>query len=89
VFTFYTGAKLSTSTELLLDVEQAGGETLSRGAGLAAPANADFMSPVHGARPYVSRLVQNAAYDFPADATGYSWGAMTEFTSGLSALHLH
>jgi high affinity Mn2+ porin len=27
-------------------------------------------------------LVQNAAYDFASDAAGYSWGTMTEFSSG-------
>ena len=144
VFTLYTGMRLSDSAEVLADVEQAGGQTLSRGFGLAAPTNADFIGPVYGDRPYVSRfmlhqviglsaekeeaergplstfgmvpsrridlrvgkfgandffdtnaagsdthlqflnsaMMQNAAYDFAADAAGYSWGAMVEFTDG-------
>lgn len=144
VLTLFTGMQLSRSFEVLADVEEAGGNGLSKGLGLAAPPNADFIGEdTFGQRPYISRLMlhaviglshetveaqrgplstfgvlpakriefragkfgvvdffdtnaagsdthlgflnsatmQNAAYDYPADASGYSWGAMAEYTS--------
>ena len=144
VFTLYTATQISKSLEVVVDVEEAGGETLSRGFGLAAPANADWIDPAFGRRPYLSRLIvhkviglakeneesergplstfselpaqridlrvgrfgasdffdtnaagsdthlqflnsalmQNAAYDYAADAKGYTWGASAELTTG-------
>ena len=148
VFTLYTAMQITNSLEVIADVEEAAGETLSRGFGLAAPANADWIDPAFGRRPYLSRLmlhkviglskeneesergplstfselpsrridlrvgrfgapdlfdtnsagsdthlqflnsalVQNAAYDYAADARGYTWGALAELTTSAFSL---
>lgn len=148
VFTLYTAMQITKSLEVIADVEEAGGETLSRGFGLAAPANADWIDPAFARKPYVSRLMlhkviglskdneesergplstfselparridlrvgrfgtsdlfdtnaagsdthlqflnsalmQNAAYDYAADARGYTWGAFAELTTSAFSL---
>jgi high affinity Mn2+ porin len=80
VFTLYTGMKLSPSTELLLDVEQAGGETLSRGFGLAAPTNADYIGPVYGAKPYVSRFMLRKVVALSSTNEEVDRGPMSTFS---------
>src|SRR5438105_4016580 len=56
VLTLYTGVRLNDSTELLLDVEEAGGAALSTGLGLAGFTNLDIVrNPLLGKAPYVAR----------------------------------
>jgi high affinity Mn2+ porin len=56
VLTLYTGVRLNNSTELLVDVEEAGGEALSLGFGLAGNTNLDIVrNPALSKAPYLGR----------------------------------
>jgi high affinity Mn2+ porin len=56
VLTLYTGVRLNDSTELLLDVEEAGGAALSTGLGLAGFTNLDIVrNPLLSKAPYLAR----------------------------------
>ena len=55
VLTLYTGWRLNDSTELLLDVEEAGGAALSTGLGLAGFTNLDIVrNPLLSKAPYIA-----------------------------------
>ena len=43
VLTLYTGVRINNSTELLVDIEEAGGEALSEGFGLAGNTDLDIV----------------------------------------------
>jgi len=56
VLTFYTGVRLNDSTELLFDIEEAGGSALSTGLGLAGNTNLDIVrNPSLSKAPYLGR----------------------------------
>jgi high affinity Mn2+ porin len=56
VMTFYTGIRLSNSTEFLLDVEEAGGAALSQGFGMAGAPDLDIVrNPLLSKQPYLGR----------------------------------
>jgi hypothetical protein len=56
VLTLYTGARLSNSTEVLVDIEEAGGAALSAGFGLAGDTNLDIVrNPSLSKAPYLGR----------------------------------
>jgi hypothetical protein len=56
VMTLYTGVRFNHSTELLVDIEEAGGEALSTGLGLAGNTNLDVVrNPLLGKAPYLGR----------------------------------
>jgi hypothetical protein len=56
VVTLYTGARLSKSTEILADVEEAGGAALSTGLGLAGDTDLDIVrNPLLSKAPYLAR----------------------------------
>jgi high affinity Mn2+ porin len=56
VMTLYTGVRLNRSTELLVDIEEAGGEALSTGLGLAGNTNLDIVrNPSLSKAPYLGR----------------------------------
>jgi len=56
VLTFYTGVRVNDSTEILVDVEEAGGQALSTGLGLAGFTNLDIVrNPLLTKAPYVAR----------------------------------
>jgi len=56
VMTLYTGVRLNSSTELLLDIEEAGGEALTQGFGLAGNTDLDIVrNPSLSTAPYVGR----------------------------------
>ena len=56
VLTWYTGVRLNNSTELLADVEEAGGAALSTGLGLAGFTNLDIVrNPLLTKAPYLAR----------------------------------
>jgi high affinity Mn2+ porin len=56
VLTLYTGLRLNDSTEVLLDVEEAGWKALSTGLGLAGFTNLDIVrNPSLSKAPYVAR----------------------------------
>ena len=56
VMTFYTGVRLNNSTELLVDIEEAGGAALSTGLGLAGNTDLDIVrNPLLSKAPYLGR----------------------------------
>jgi high affinity Mn2+ porin len=56
VLTLYTGVRLNNSTELLIDIEEAGGAALSTGLGLAGPPDLDIVrNPTLSKAPYLGR----------------------------------
>lgn len=58
VWTVYTGIRLPRRTEVLVDVESAGGRGLSDALGLAGFTNLDVVrNPTLGTRPYVARAL--------------------------------
>jgi len=58
LMTLYTGLELGHSTELLVDIESAGGQGLSSALGLAGFTNLDVVrNPTLGSKPYLGRLM--------------------------------
>src|SRR5262245_14034191 len=58
VFTLYTGARVSRSGEVLIDIESAGGRGISDALGLAGFTNVDVVrNPTLGSKPYLARLL--------------------------------
>ena len=58
VWTLYTGARITKSTEILFDVESAGGRGISDALGLAGFTNLDVVrNPTLGSKPYLARLL--------------------------------
>ena len=56
VFTLYTGVRLNNSTEILVDIEEAGGSALSTGLGLAGNTDLDIVrNPLLSKAPYLAR----------------------------------
>ncbi|HYL63815.1 MAG TPA: carbohydrate porin [Candidatus Methylomirabilis sp.] len=56
VLTLYTGVRLNDSTEVLVDVEEAGGAALSTGLGLAGNTDLDIVrNPLLSKAPYLAR----------------------------------
>jgi high affinity Mn2+ porin len=56
VMTLYTGGRLNNSTELLVDIEEAGGQALSTGLGLAGNTDLDIVrNPSLSKAPYLGR----------------------------------
>jgi high affinity Mn2+ porin len=56
VLTLYTGVRLNSSTEILVDVEEAGGSALSTGLGLAGNTDLDIVrNPLLSKAPYLAR----------------------------------
>src|SRR3984957_8151920 len=56
VLTLYTGVRLNNSTELLVDIEEAGGAALSQGFGLAGNTDLDIVrNPSLSKAPYLGR----------------------------------
>ena len=54
--TLYTGARLNNSTEVLVDIEEAGGAALSTGLGLAGNTDLDIVrNPLLSKAPYLGR----------------------------------
>ncbi len=56
VLTLFTGVRLNNSTEILVDIEEAGGAALSTGLGLAGDTNLDIVrNPSLSKSPYLAR----------------------------------
>jgi high affinity Mn2+ porin len=56
VMTLYTGVRLNNSTEILVDIEEAGGAALSTGLGLAGNTDLDIVrNPLLSKAPYLAR----------------------------------
>jgi high affinity Mn2+ porin len=58
VLTLYTGMRLNNSTELLVDIEEAGGAALTEGFGLAGNTDLDIVrNPLLNKAPYLGRAM--------------------------------
>jgi hypothetical protein len=68
LWTIYTGIKLPGRTELLFDVESAGGRGLSDALGLAGFTNLDVVrNPTLGSTPYIARAMVHTTIPLSCD----------------------
>jgi high affinity Mn2+ porin len=68
VMTLYTGVRLNNSTELLVDIEEAGGAALSTGLGLAGNTDLDIVrNPLLSKEPYLGRAEIHKVFAFSKD----------------------
>jgi high affinity Mn2+ porin len=68
VMTFYTGVRLNNSTELLVDIEEAGGSALSLGFGLAGNTDLDIVrNPLLSKAPYLGRAMIHKVFALSQD----------------------
>jgi hypothetical protein len=68
VMTLYTGVRLNNSTELLFDLEEAGGAALSTGLGLAGNTDLDIVrNPLLSKAPYPSRAMIHKVFALSKD----------------------
>jgi hypothetical protein len=68
VMTLYTGVRLNNSTELLLDIEEAGGAALTQGFGLAGNTDLDIVrNPSLSKAPYVGRVMIHKVFALSQD----------------------
>jgi len=68
LLTLYTGVRLNNSTEILVDIEEAGGSALSTGFGLAGNTNLDIVrNPTISKAPYVARGLFHAVFALSDD----------------------
>jgi high affinity Mn2+ porin len=68
VMTFYTGMRLNNSTEILVDIEEAGGAALSTGLGLAGNTDLDIVrNPLLSKLPYLGRGIIHKVFALSKD----------------------
>jgi hypothetical protein len=68
VMTFYTGVRLNNSTELLVDIEEAGGAALTQGFGLAGNTDLDIVrNPSLSKEPYLGRAMIHKVFALSKD----------------------
>src|SRR5580700_5220192 len=68
VVTFYTGVRLNNSTEILVDIEEAGGAALSSGFGLAGDTDLDIVrNPLLSKAPYLGRAMIHKVFALSKD----------------------
>jgi len=68
LLTLYTGVRLNDSTELLVDIEEAGGSALSTGLGLAGPPDLDIVrNPLLSKAPYLGRAMIHKVFALSKD----------------------
>jgi high affinity Mn2+ porin len=68
LMTLYTGVRLSNSTELLVDIEEAGGAALSTGLGLAGNTDLDIVrNPSLSKAPYLGRAMIHKVFALSKD----------------------
>lgn len=68
LLTLYSGARFNDSTELLVDIEEAGGAALSTGLGLAGAPNLDIVrNPFLSKAPYLARGIIHKVFALSRD----------------------
>jgi high affinity Mn2+ porin len=68
VMTLYTGVRLNHSTEILVDIEEAGGQALSTGLGLAGNTDLDIVrNPSLSKAPYLGRAMIHKVFALSKD----------------------
>jgi high affinity Mn2+ porin len=68
VLTLYTGVRINDSTEILVDIEEAGGSALSTGLGLAGNTDLDIVrNPLLSKQPYLGRAMIHKVFALSKD----------------------
>src|SRR5579862_3354854 len=68
VLTLYSGYRLNNTTEILVDIEEAGGAALSTGLGLAGSPNLDIVrNPELSKAPYLARAIFHKVFALSKD----------------------
>jgi high affinity Mn2+ porin len=81
VMTLFTGVRLNKSTEVLFDVEQAGGQGLSTALGLAGFSNLDVVrNPTLSQKPYVARAMFHKVIALSKERIENDRGPLSTFT---------
>lgn len=81
VLTFYTGFQINHSTEIITDVEEAGGRGLSNALGLAGFSNLDAVrNPSLGEKPYFARLMFHEVIALSKDRIESDPGPLSTFS---------
>ena len=82
VLTLYTGYEINKTTELVFDVESAGGRGISRALGLAGFTNLDVVrSPGLGQTPYLARLMIRKIFPLSQESEKADRGPLSLATS--------
>ena len=80
VMTLYTGVRLNNSTELLVDIEEAGGAALSTGLGVAGSPNLDIVrNPLLSKAPYLGRGMIHKVFALSKDKVENERNALSLF----------
>lgn len=80
VLTLYTGVRVNDSTELLVDIEEAGGSALSTGLGLAGNTNLDIVrNPLLSKAPYLARGMIHKVFALSKDKVENERNALSLF----------
>ena len=80
VLTLYTGVRLNNSTELLVDIEEAGGSALSTGLGLAGNTDLDIVrNPLLSKAPYLARGMIHKVFALSKDKIENDRNALSLF----------
>jgi high affinity Mn2+ porin len=80
VLTLYTGVRLNNSTELLFDLEEAGGAALSTGLGLAGFTDLDIVrNPLLTKAPYPARAMIHKVFALSKDKVENARNALSLF----------
>lgn len=81
VLTLYTGFQITKSIEVLLDVEEAGGDGLSQALGLAGFTNLDVVrNPSLGQAPYLSRYMYHQVFALSSEKIEAARGPLSTFS---------
>src|SRR5271166_1491635 len=81
VLTLYTGFEITKSIEVLVDVEETGGEGLSQALGLAGFTNLDVVrNPSIGQAPYLARLMYHQVFALSHDKIENARGPLSTFS---------
>jgi high affinity Mn2+ porin len=80
VLTLYTGVRINNSTEVLVDIEEAGGTALSTGLGLAGFTNLDIVrNPLLSKAPYLARGMIHKVFALSPDKIENQRNALSLF----------
>ena len=80
VMTLYTGVQLNNSTEVLVHVEEAGGNGLSTALGIAGFSNLDAVrNPTLSASPYIARVMMHKVFALSGERKENDRGPMSIF----------
>ena len=81
VLTLYTGIRLNDSTEILVDIEEAGGAALTTGLGMAGAPNLDIVrNPLLSKAPYLGRGMIHKVFALSKDKVENDRNFLSLFT---------